>query len=46
MKSVSEKTFLDKVCFRCCKRTPKHDVKISISKNTFLENIRINMIAL
>ena len=46
MKSVNEKTFLDKVCFRCCKCSPKHDVKNSIRKNTFLENIRINMIAL
>ena len=46
MKIVNEKTFLDKICFRCCKRTPKHDVKISIRKNTFLENLRINMITL
>ena len=44
MKIVSEKTFLDKICFRCIKRNPKHDVKISIRKNTFLEDIRINMI--
>ena len=46
MKIVSEKTFLDKVCFRCCKLTPKHDVKISICKKTFLENIGINIITL
>lgn len=46
MKIVNEKTFLDKICFRCIKRNPKHDVKISIRKNTFLEDIRINMISL
>lgn len=46
MNLVSENTFLDKFCFRCCKRSPKHDVKYSIRKTTFLENIRINMITL
>ena len=42
---ISErKTFLDKICFRCIKTNPKHDIKMSIRKNTFLEDIRINLI--
>ena len=39
-------SYLDKKCFRCRKNTPKHDVKIPIRKDSFLENIRINLITI
>ena len=44
MKLINNNSFLDNKCFRC--RNPKHDVKFSIRKDTFLENIRMNLIAI
>ena len=44
MHIVREKAFLYKICFRCMKKSPKHDIKYSIRKNIFLKDIRINLI--
>jgi len=43
---VKENAFLDKVCFHCLKKSPKHDIKYSIRRNKFLEDIRINLITM
>ena len=45
MKINKDKSFIDKICFRCKKTNPKHDKKISIRKDSFIENIRIELIA-
>ena len=43
---TNNNSYLDKKCFRCRKNTPKHDIKIPIRKDSFLENIRINLITI
>ena len=45
MKINKDKSFIDKICFRCKKTNPKHDKKIFIRKDSFIENIRIELIA-
>ena len=45
MKINKDKSFIDKICFGCKKTNPKHDKKISIRKDSFIENIRIELIA-
>ena len=45
MKIINDKSFLDNICFRCRKTNPKHDLKLSIRTGSFIENVRINLIA-
>jgi len=41
MKNINDKSFLDNIR----KASPKHDLKLSIRACSFIENIRINLIA-
>ena len=41
---TNNNSYLDKICFRFRKSTPKHEIKIPIRKGSFLENIPINLI--
>ena len=36
MKLNKDKSFIDKICFRCKKTNPKHDKKISIRIDSFI----------
>lgn len=45
-KIVNDKSFLDNICFRCRKSTPKPYFKLSIRTGSFIENIRINLITI
>ena len=44
-KILNNKSFLDKICFQCRKANPKHDLKLYIRTGSFIENVRINLIA-
>ena len=46
MTLINNNSFLDKKCFRCRNTYPKHDVKIPIRKDTFLEEIRMSLISI
>ena len=46
MKIIKDKSFLDNICFRCRKSTPKHDYKLSIRTGSFIENIRMNLVTI
>ena len=46
MKVIKDKSFLDNICFRCRKSTPKHDYKLSIRTGSFIENIRMNLVTI
>jgi hypothetical protein len=46
MTLINNNSFLDKKCFRCRNTNPKHDVKIPIRKDIFLEEIRMSLISI
>lgn len=38
-----DKSFIDGICFRCCKVNQKHVIKYSIRKNSIFENVKIKL---
>ena len=46
MKITKDNAYIDKLCFRCKKNFPKHDEKKSIRSESFIENVRINLVAI
>ena len=46
MKESNNKQYIDGICLRCQNTNPNHDIKISIRKDSFLENVRIDLISI
>ena len=46
MKESNNKQYIDGICLTCRNTNPKHDIKISIIQDTFLEIVRIDLISI
>lgn len=46
MKEETNNSFIDKICFRCRKKNPYHDIKINIRKDSIFENVRMSLISI
>ena len=46
MQVSKSKDYIDGICLRCRKQNPKHDIKISIRKDSFIEKVRIDIITI
>ena len=44
MKEINNKQYTNDICLRCRNENSNHDIKISIRKDSFLENERIELI--
>ena len=46
MQEVNNKQNIDSICLRYRKTDPNHDIKISIRKDSFIENVSIELISI
>ena len=46
MKEETNNSFIDRICFRCRKKNPYHDIKINIRKDSVFENVRMSLVSI
>ena len=46
MQVSKSKDYIDGIYLRCRKQNPKHDIKISIRKDSFIEKVRIDIVTI